>query len=48
VRVEIAPGTPLSLAQDRAERLRDALTDGVGRPASVTVAPRHEPLDLYA
>jgi hypothetical protein len=48
VRVEIAPGTPLSLAQDRADRLRDALTDGVGRPATVTVAPRHEPLDLYA
>jgi hypothetical protein len=48
VRVEIAPGTPLSLAQDRADWLRDALTDGVGRPASVTVAPRHEPLDLYA
>jgi hypothetical protein len=48
VRVEIAPGTPLALAQDRADRLRDALTDGIGRPATVTVAPRHEPLDLYA
>jgi ribosomal 50S subunit-recycling heat shock protein len=48
VRVGIAPGTPLSLAQDRADQLRDALSDGVGRAASVTVAPRHEPLDLYA
>lgn len=48
VRVEISAGTPLTLAQDRAERLRAALADGVGRAATVTVAPRHEPLDLYA
>lgn len=48
VQVAVAPGTPLSLAQARADQLRDVLTDGVGRPATVTVSPRHEPLDLYA
>jgi hypothetical protein len=48
VNVSVAPGTPLSLAQARADQLRDALTAGVGRPASVTVTPRREPLDLYA
>jgi len=48
VSVSVAPGTPLSLAQARAEALRDALTAGVGRPATVTVTARHEPLDVYA
>jgi hypothetical protein len=48
VRVSVAPGEPLSLAQARADQLRDALTAGVGRPATVTVTPRREPLDLYA
>jgi hypothetical protein len=48
VSVSVAVGTPLSLAQARAEELRDALTAGVGRPATVTVSPRHEPLDVYA
>jgi hypothetical protein len=46
--VSVAAGTPLSLAQARADQLRDALTAGVGRPATVTVSPRHEPLDVYA
>jgi len=48
VNVSVAAGTPLSLAQARADELRDALTEGVGRPATVTVTPRHEPLDVYA
>jgi len=48
VSVSVAAGTPLSLAQARADALRDALTAGVGRPATVTVSPRHEPLDVYA
>jgi hypothetical protein len=48
VSVSVAAGTPLSLAQARADELRDALTAGVGRPATVTVSPRHEPLDVYA
>jgi hypothetical protein len=48
VSVSVGAGTPLSLAQTRADELRDALTAGVGRPATVTVSPRHEPLDVYA
>jgi hypothetical protein len=48
VSVSVAAGTPVGLAQARAEELRDALTAGVGRPATVTVTPRHEPLDVYA
>lgn len=48
VSVSVGAGTPLSLAQARAHALRDALTAGVGRPATVTVSPRHEPLDVYA
>lgn len=48
VSVSVGAGTPLSLAQARADALRDALTAGVGRPATVTVTRRHEPLDVYA
>jgi hypothetical protein len=48
LRVSVAPGESLSLAQARADQLREALTAGVGRPATVTVTPRREPLDLYA
>jgi hypothetical protein len=48
VSVSVAAGTPVALAQARAEELRDALTAGVGRPATVTVTPRHDPLDVYA
>jgi hypothetical protein len=48
VSVSVAAGTPLSLAHARANALRDALTAAVGRPATVTVSPRHEPLDVYA
>jgi hypothetical protein len=48
VSVAVAPGTPLSLAQARADELRDALGAGVGRAATVTVTPRHDPLDVYA
>jgi hypothetical protein len=48
VSVSVAAGTPLSLAQARADELRDALTAAVGRPATVIVSPRHEPLDVYA
>ena len=48
VSVSVAPGEPLSLAQARADDLRSVLTEGVGRPTTVTVSPRHEPLDVYA
>jgi hypothetical protein len=47
--VTLPAGQPLELAQAGAESLRQALA-GVapGRAVSVTVAPRREPLDLYA
>jgi hypothetical protein len=39
----------LDLARADAERLRQALAAVIpGRAVSVTVAPRREPLDLYA
>jgi|SRR6185312_14501996 len=47
--VTLAPGQPLQLAQDGAESLRQALAASLpGRAVSVTVAPRREPLDVYA
>jgi hypothetical protein len=47
--VTLPPGQPLELAQAGAESLRQALIRSVpGRAVSVTVAPRREPLDLYA
>jgi hypothetical protein len=47
--VTLPPGQPLELAQAGAESLRQALIQSVpGRAVSVTVAPRREPLDLYA
>ena len=48
VRVAVADGTPVSLAQARAGELREALRAGTGRAVEVTVAPRHDPLDVYA
>jgi hypothetical protein len=49
VAVTLRPGQPLELARAGAESLRQALLQAVpGRAASVTVAPRREPLDLYA
>jgi hypothetical protein len=46
--VGMAAGSATERGLDHADRLRQALTDGVGRPATVTITPRHEPLDLYA
>jgi hypothetical protein len=47
--VTLPAGQPLELAQAGAESLRQALLQAVpGRAVSVTVAPRREPLDLYA
>ena len=47
--VTLPPGQPLELAQAGAESLRQALIRSTpGRAVSVTVAPRREPLDLYA
>jgi hypothetical protein len=46
--VALAPGDPLRRAEDHAADLQDALEAAVERPVSVTVQPRHDPLDLYA
>jgi hypothetical protein len=47
--VTLPPGQPLELAQASAESLRQTLIQSApGRAVSVTVAPRREPLDLYA
>jgi hypothetical protein len=41
-------GEPYERALDRAGELRDALSEAVGLPVTVDVAPRREPLDVYA
>lgn len=47
--VTLPAGQPLELAQAGAESLRQALLQAVpGRAVAVSVAPRREPLDLYA
>ena len=47
--VSVAPGQTLDLARADAERLHQALAAVIpDRAVSVTVAPRREPLDLYA
>ena len=50
VRAAVAtePGDPLAQAQAQAGELREALTRVCGRPATVTVTARRQPLDLYA
>ena len=49
LQVTLPAGQPLELAQAGAESLRQALLEGAGgRAVSVTVAPRREPLDVYA
>jgi hypothetical protein len=46
--VRASYGAPFDLAEERAGILREAIAAATGRPASVTVVPRHDPLDLYA
>jgi hypothetical protein len=48
VTATVGAGQPYDLALDGAGRLGDALTDAVGRPVTVDVSPRREPLDVYA
>ena len=48
VSATLAAGVPFDLALDGAGRLGDALTAAVGRPVTVDVSPRREPLDVYA
>jgi hypothetical protein len=38
----------LALAQGDADSLRQALSQQLGRPVTVTVTPRREPIDVYA
>jgi hypothetical protein len=48
VSATLAAGQPFDLALDSAGKLGDALTAAVGRAVKVDVAPRREPLDVYA
>jgi hypothetical protein len=44
----LAAGEPVERARGAAGELRDALSDALGRPVSVEVGDRREPLDVYA
>lgn len=46
--VRAAAGPPHALAEERANALRDALATATGRPATVIVSERRDPLDVYA
>ncbi len=48
VSATVGAGSPFDLALDNAGKLGDALTRAIGRPVTVDVTPRREPLDLYA
>jgi hypothetical protein len=48
VAVTVSPGDSLQRAQADADTLRAALTAAVGHAVSVTVAPRRDPIDVYA
>ncbi|HTW11259.1 MAG TPA: hypothetical protein VME01_00835, partial [Solirubrobacteraceae bacterium] len=44
----VAQGRSLKDAQGAAPQLRDALTQATGKPASVTIDARHQPLEVFA
>lgn len=46
--VGAAQGVPAERAEAAAERLRAGLEAATGRPATVRIAPRHDPFDAYA
>jgi hypothetical protein len=48
VAVTAANGEPLAQMQAAAASLRGALADNVERTITVTVTPRHDPLEVYA
>ena len=48
VSATVGAGGPFDLALDHAGKLRDALAQAIGRPVTVDVSPRREPLDVYA
>jgi hypothetical protein len=48
VHVRARAGAPFELAERHATQLADAIGAATGKPAQVTVSPRHDPLDVYA
>jgi hypothetical protein len=49
VNAVLSAGAPAASATDAAGELRDALSEALGgRPVTVQVTPRREPLDVYA
>lgn len=48
VHIAAAPGEALTLARSQADTLRQALSEQNEGPVTVTVAPRRQPLDVYA
>jgi hypothetical protein len=48
VNVRARAGAPFELAERHATELADAIGAATGKPALVTVSPRHDPLDVYA
>ncbi len=48
VHVRAAAGVPYELAERGAAQLAGAIGAATGRPAQVSVSPRHDPLDVYA
>ena len=49
VNATLTAGAPATSAADAAGELRDALSEGLGgRPVTVQITPRREPLDVYA
>jgi hypothetical protein len=48
VSATLSAGAPFDLALDGAGKLGGALTEAIGRPVTVDVSPRREPLDVYA
>jgi hypothetical protein len=48
VNVRARAGAPFELAQRNATALAEAIGAATGKPAQVSVTPRHDPLDVYA
>jgi len=48
VNVRARAGTPFELAERHANELAEAIGAVTGKPAQVTVSPRHDPFDAYA
>jgi hypothetical protein len=48
VNVRARAGAPFELAERHAAELAEAIGAATGKPAQVSVSPRHDPLDVYA